>query len=127
MEDGKQVVPDPGISIYEFTGAMVADPGLEPAEGEEEGDDDKRGEPVDLSTGLFTMNKTDLFLSDVIPIQLTRTYRTRDTISRAFGIGASHSYDMFLVGDTNPYTFMDLILPNGARIHYDRISPGTGF
>jgi RHS repeat-associated protein len=126
-ESGAQVVPDPQISVHEFTGAMVADPGFAPAEGEEEGDDDKEGEPVDLSTGLFTLNKTDLSLSDTIPIVLTRTYRTRDTFSRAFGIGASHSYDMFFVGDTNPWTFIDLILPSGGRIHYDRISAGTSF
>ncbi len=126
-EDGRQVVPDPGVTIYEFTGAMVADPATAPAEGPPPGDpagDD--GEPVNLLTGLFVVRKTDLVLPDVLPIVLTRTYRTRDTRSRAFGIGATHPYDMFLVGDTNPWTWIDLILPDGGRIHYVRISPGTG-
>jgi hypothetical protein len=34
---------------------------------------------------------------------------------------------MFLVGDVNPYTYVDLILPDGGRIHYVRISPGTSY
>jgi hypothetical protein len=34
---------------------------------------------------------------------------------------------MFLTGDTNPYTYLDLILPGGGRIHYTRTSSGTGY
>ena len=44
----------------------------------------------------------------MLPIQLTRTYRPRDTVSRPFGIGATHPYAMFLVGNTNPYTWLNL-------------------
>ena len=66
-------------------------------------------------------------LADTLPINLTRTYRPRDTVSRPFGIGTTHPYEIFLVGDIFPYTFQDLILPDGGRVHYDRISPGTGF
>ena len=125
-EDGAKVVPDPGIAVYEFTGAMVAPPGLAPPEGP--GDDcGSDGDPVDLSSGLFVCSKTDLVLPDVLPLGLTRTYRPRDTRSRAFGIGTSHSFDTFIVGTTFPYTFVDIVLPDGKRIHYDRISPGTGF
>ncbi|OFW24626.1 MAG: hypothetical protein A3H27_03670 [Acidobacteria bacterium RIFCSPLOWO2_02_FULL_59_13] len=130
-EDGRQVIPDPGISIHEFTGAMVAGTGLAPASGPKPPCDDpqcKPGDPVDATTGLFVLNKTDLYIPDgTAPIEFKRTYRPGDTFSRAFGLGASHSYDLFLVGDTHPYTFIDLILPDGGRIHYDRISPGTGF
>ena len=126
-DDGKQVIPDPNVSVYEFTGAMVAPPGLAPQEGPPPGDCSNDGDPVNLSTGLFVMTKTDLILPDVLPIAFTRRYRPRDTMSRAFGIGASHSYDLFLVGTTFPYTYVDVILPDGGRIHYDRISPGTGY
>jgi RHS repeat-associated protein len=62
-----------------------------------------------------------------MPIEFMRTYRPGDTASRAFGIGASHSYDLFLVGDVSPYTYIELILPDGGRIHYDRISTGTSY
>ena len=126
-EGGRQVVPDPDVSVYEFTGAMVASPSFAPQDGHPPGDCGWDGEPVSLSTGLFVMDKTDLVLPDVLPLTLTRTYRQRDNLSRAFGIGASHSFDLFLVGTTFPYTYIDLILPDGGRIHYDRISPGTSY
>ena len=126
MENGKQIVPDPGISIYEFTGAMIIPPDNAPPEGPPAGDpagDD--GDPVNLVTGLFVMKKTDLYLPDVLPIALTRTYRTRDTRSRPFGIGATHPYELLLIGDSVQWAWVELVLPDGARIHYDRISPGN--
>jgi hypothetical protein len=64
---------------------------------------------------------TDLSLPGVVPIVLTRNYRQADNISRAFGVGATHSYNVFLAGDStgpNAYTYMDLVLANGVRIHY---------
>jgi hypothetical protein len=82
---------------------------------------------LSVSIRALVGEKTDLLLPDVLPIVLTRTYRLRDTVSRPFGLGATHPYEMFLVGDTYPYTYVDLILPDGSRVHYDRISPGTGF
>jgi RHS repeat-associated protein len=123
---GTQVVPDQGIAIYEFTAAMVANinfgPMIGPApNGEHDGD------PVDLSTGLFVLRTTDLSIGDVVPIELTRTYRQNDSRIRAFGVGTSHDYDMFLVGATNPWTFVELILADGARLRYDRISAGSSF
>jgi hypothetical protein len=119
--DGKQIVPDAGVVIREFNGAMVLAPGPEPPEGPSPGDDGaKAGEPVDLATGLFVFAKTDLALPDVLPLALTRTYRTRDTRSRAFGIGATHAYEMFVVGSRDPWTFIELILPDGGRIRYNR-------
>jgi YD repeat-containing protein len=126
--DGTRVVPDPGVVIYEFTGAMVASPSMAPTNGPQPGNpNDNDGDPVDLSTGLFVLNKTDLFLPDILSINLTRTYRPGDSMSRAFGIGATHLYDMFLIGDLNPWTYAELVLPDGGRIHYDRTSPGSEF
>ncbi|MGH8546891.1 MAG: DUF6531 domain-containing protein, partial [Gammaproteobacteria bacterium] len=130
-EDGKQIIPDPGISIYEFTGAMAGDlsdrPEPVPPCPHKDKSKCEKGDPVNLATGLFILRKTDLYVpDDIMPISFTRTYRPRDTMSRAFGIGTSHSYDMFVAGDLNPSTFVDLILPDGERVHYDRTSPGTG-
>jgi RHS repeat-associated protein len=125
-----QIVPDPGVELYEFTGAMVSNPGNAPNAGPHPGNDNKDGEPVDLGTGLFVYEKTDLALADIIPLTLKRTYRQNDPVSRSFGIGASHQYDMFLVGDNNTfpegYTFQDLILADGGRIHFARTSPCLG-
>jgi RHS repeat-associated protein len=124
--DGKQIVPDPDVAVYELTGAMITEghspPDLAAIFGGLIG-----GEPVDLGTGLFVLEKTDLFLPDVLPIALTRTYRSKDPDgSRPFGIGTTHPYEMFLFS-AREYQEADLILPDGGRVHYVRISPGIGF
>ena len=120
-KDGKSVVPDPGVEIYEFTGAMVEAPGTAPGSGPPAGSRKTGGEPVDLSTGLFVYNHTDLALPGVIPLEFARTYRTNDDISRPFGLGFTDSYEIFMVGDAFPYTYQELILPNGSRVRFDLI------
>ncbi len=124
--DAKQIVPDPGVVLYEFSGAMVGSPSMAP-DWWPFSCNPCAGDPIDLATGLFVLEKTDLVLPDIIPIGLTRTYRPNDSVSRPFGIGATHPYEIFLVGDRSPYTYAELILPDGERVHYDRISPGTDF
>jgi len=184
--DGKQVMPDPGVVIYELSGAMIATPGNAPpggppsgggapgggsdsggssggadgggggggggggsgggASGAGAGDgggsgsggggsacstpgggNGQGGDPVDLFTGLFTYERTDLSIKDVIPISVTRTYRQADETSRAFGTGTNISYDLFLVGDVYPYSYQYVILPNGGHVYFPRISPGTSY
>ena len=131
--DGKQIVPDPGISVYEFTGAMVGNQGAggNPDPAPSECKDPKKckpGDPVDVATGLFIMEKSDLYLPDgIMPIDFRRTYRQSDTFSRAFGIGASHSYELFFTGTVNPYTYIDLNLPDGQKYRFNRISPGNSY
>ena len=123
--DGKNILPDPGVVIYEFTGAMVGGSTGAPTKGKPKGSKATAADPVDLSTGQFIYTKTDLVLPDTLPIAFTRTYITNDSRSRAFGIGATDSYDFFMVGDTFPYTFQELIQPDGGRVRFDRVSPGT--
>jgi RHS repeat-associated protein len=123
-DDGVHAVPDPGVVIYEFTGAMIADPqnsgapGKSPTAGGSKG-----GEPVDLSTGLFTYEHTDLYLPDVIPLALTRRYNSGDGLPRAFGIDTNFDYGAFLYsaggGSTLP---TDLFLGDGSDIKYTCIS-----
>lgn len=124
--NGKQIVPDPGVVIYEFNGIMIDDSGNPAGKGPENGDRDRDGDPVDLSTGLFVMEKTDFVLPDILPIVLQRTYRPDDTQSRPFGVGSTHPYEIFLWSDNN-FQEADLILSDGGKIHYDRISAGTGY
>ena len=81
---------------------------------------------VGLATGLFTLEQTDLEIPDTLPIALTRTYRSRDPEVRAFGPGATHPYAMFMYSE-HQYTEADLVLPDGAKLHYVRTSPGTGW
>jgi RHS repeat-associated protein len=126
--DGKQVVPDDGIGIYEFSGAMLGGALDPPAIFRVIGTFLSGGDPVDLGTGLFILDKTDLALPDTMPLSLTRTYRQSDTVQRAFGIGTSHAYGAYLWSATpTEYQVADLILPDGGRVHYTRISPGTGY
>ena len=125
-----QVVPDPGVVIYGFSGAMVGSGDAGPSTGDPVADNSKAAEPVSLSTGLFTYNKTDLGVADVIPLELTRTYRPNDSWSRPFGIGTTHPYEMFLGGDGIEYgetQYIDLILPNGSRVHFTGVGPGPGY
>lgn len=46
---------------------------------------------VDLHTGRFILRQTNLFVPDVIPLALTRTYVVWDYQSRAFGVGGNSS------------------------------------
>jgi len=82
---------------------------------------------VNLRGGYLVLRHTDLFVDDEWPLGFTRCFRMWDTQSRAFGIGWNHPYDILPVGSRNPYTYVDLIMPDGDAIHYDRISEGTGY
>jgi len=82
---------------------------------------------VDLHTGRFILRQTDLFVPDVMPLSLTRTYIIWDYHSRAFGIGGNHPYDICPTGTRFPYTYQDLNLEDGYQVHMPRISKGTGY
>ncbi len=92
-----------------------------PAQQATDGEKQTGGDPVELSTGLFIMEKTDLATPDLIPLILTRTYRQNDAGSRTFGIGSTHAYDLWLVRD-DYCSVIQLIQPDGARETYTRIS-----
>lgn len=82
---------------------------------------------VDLHTGRFILRQTDLFVPDVMPLSLTRTYITWDYHSRAFGAGTNHPYDICPTGSRYPYTYMDINLEDFYQVHMLRISKGTGY
>ncbi|MDR3412318.1 MAG: kelch repeat-containing protein [Formivibrio sp.] len=127
--NGKTIEPEAGTQIWSFDGAMVSQPYNAPPISPIP-NNPADAEPVDLQTGLFVYHKTDLVLNDVIPVILQRTYRQGDTVSRSFGIGTNMDYDMFMVGDDiytpQGYTYQDLILADGGRVHFTRISPCLG-
>jgi RHS repeat-associated protein len=123
--DGEQVVPDPGVRVWEFTGAMIGGGSGGPTSGPT-GGGPTGGDPVDLASGLFLYEKTDLTLPDVVPIDLRRTYRPGDPTSYAFGIGTNHPYDLRL-WSVNNYRDATLILPDGSKVFYQRTSPGHGY
>jgi RHS repeat-associated protein len=123
-----QVIPDSRTRLYSFTGAMITGAGNPGGPGRPPGDCKcaNDGDPVNLTTGLFVLESTDLIVPDLIPITLTRTYRSHDLEPRPFGVGTIHPYAIFL-WSANQYQEADLTLPDGGRIHYVRTSSGTGF
>lgn len=84
---------------------------------------------VDLHSGMFVLRQTDLFVPDVMPLSLTRTYRgwDFDGREREFGAGANHPYDICPTMTRFPYTYMNLVLEDSRQIHFPRISKGTGY
>ncbi|HLC42259.1 MAG TPA: RHS repeat-associated core domain-containing protein [Methylomirabilota bacterium] len=125
--DGTQIIPDPGVEFHRVTcvfilGGQNIAPALNPVLG-----GPRVTDPVDPATGLFIMQKVDLIVPDVIPIVIRRTHRQAEVYYRPFGWGASHDYQLYLVGDYGAYTYADLMLGDGARVRYNRISPGTSY
>ncbi len=90
------------------------------------------GDPVDCATGLFLYRKADLYLPDVIPINITRQYNSGDSSARNFGKGMTHPYHMWLYDPTaigsSPGTLQTvyLVQASGSMIEFDRTSAGTG-
>jgi YD repeat-containing protein len=82
---------------------------------------------VDLHSGAFILRQTDLFVPDVIPLSLTRTFQGWNRYRMAYGVGTNHPYDICPTGTRHPYTYMDLVLEDGAQVHFRRISEGTGY
>ncbi|HET7416061.1 MAG TPA: RHS repeat-associated core domain-containing protein [Solirubrobacterales bacterium] len=121
--DGKQVVPDPGVRVWQFTGAMLAS---SPAPPPNAPTGPSGGDPVDLYSGLFTCHQRDLVLSDTIPISIQRTYRPADSNSYSFGIGTTNQYDLRLWSGAGAAE-ANLVLPDGQQVHFVRTSPGTGY
>jgi RHS repeat-associated protein len=80
---------------------------------------------VDLASGFWVEAKVDLYLNDVLPIVLTRTYRQGDPNVQDFGVGMTLNYELYL-WSANLYQDADLITPAGGRIHYVRVTPGNG-
>jgi RHS repeat-associated protein len=124
--DGKRVEPNKGTEVYQFTGAMLITPGYDPppAQAPVPGGGARGGDPVDLGSGLLVDERTDLVVDDVIPLGVTRTYQQSDTGRRSFGLGVNSDYDINLYSE-NRFVDCWLLLPDGGRVRYHRITPGS--
>jgi RHS repeat-associated protein len=86
------------------------------------------GDPVDLSTGHFAHIERDLFLPDVVPIDIRRTYRTLDNNGstsqyvRAFGVGTTHPYENYLYLPPPTYSEIQLVMPNGRTVRFPNVN-----
>jgi YD repeat-containing protein len=79
---------------------------------------------ADLAVGLLVQRQADFVFEDEPALQFTRVYRNQDDRSRAFGIGGSDSFDIFLGGQMG--TAVDLIMEDGTRIHFKHQPPRAG-
>jgi len=86
----------------------------------------KAGDPVDVSTGFFYVDKTDMVLPGRLPAVVTRTYRTNFTNPGPFGIGTSASFDISLQAPSifNNETVV-LISPGNKQDIFSRQPDGT--
>ena len=82
---------------------------------------------INLPTGLYTRRDEDLVLRGTPPLVLSRTYLSKDLRSRAFGIGTSHSFEWFLVGDALRFQEVAIIREDGSQIPFARTSSGTSY
>ena len=110
---GRQVLPDAGTAYRTLlVGGYAAAPPPPP-----DGPPcDCGADPVNLPTGLFVHQETDLSLPDVEPVTLTRTFRQLDDTVRDFGIGMSDSLSLYISLAANGD--FDLILPDGSQVAY---------
>jgi YD repeat-containing protein len=97
------------------------------------GADDGRvtaGDPVDLATGINIREHDDIVVHGEPKIDLHRTFAGGWPRAGAFGIGAGHSYDLFLAAESEKakeeVRRLYLIHPKGWRFPFVRTSPGTG-
>lgn len=82
---------------------------------------------VDLATGLYVREDEDLVLGETPPFVWRRTYLVGDHVSRQFGVGATHNGEWYLIGDPARFQWAELILADGGRIRFDRLTPGASF
>jgi RHS repeat-associated protein len=125
--DGQQVLPDPGAELQSMYCVVV----INPLFGNGANAPGRRrpacggcpvADPVDLYSGLFTYQKTDLTVLDDAALSLTRTYRQNDPYVRGFGIGTSFDFEMFVIGDNTTFQTAEVILPSGSRLKFKRVS-----
>jgi YD repeat-containing protein len=79
---------------------------------------------VDAGLGLLIQRKADFVFPNDPYLQFTRVYRNEDDRSRSFGIGGTDSFEILLGGQMG--TAVDLIMEDGARVHFTQKSPTPG-
>ncbi|MFO0769545.1 MAG: RHS repeat-associated core domain-containing protein [Nitrospiraceae bacterium] len=120
--DGRTIIPDPGVGQPQFcyaywTAEQVDIAKLCPSDGQA----CSAADPVDVTTGAFTLQKTDLLLPGVLPVHITRTYRSLAAGIGPFGEGGSFNYHIQLavVG-----TALRLQMPDFSRYLFSQEADG---
>jgi YD repeat-containing protein len=83
---------------------------------------------VQLAHGQFVQRSLDFYLDANPMIDFRRSYLSQYLQPMAFGLGANHKYNAWLLSDgPSKLSYIDIIHEDGDRDHLRRISWGTGF
>jgi len=81
---------------------------------------------IDFATGIYVRNDQDMTVrGGDLPVVLQRAYNSKDRQSGAFGVGTSHNGEWYLVGDGQRFQWVQLVMAEGSRIDYGRVTWGT--
>jgi RHS repeat-associated protein len=94
--DGKRVIPDPGTAFTKFCcGAQFVCPEAAQAAQASNPGPDNDGDPVNLSTGQFSIGKTDYVLQGRLPIIIDRYYLSgKVAFNGPFGKGTNSTFEI---------------------------------
>jgi RHS repeat-associated protein len=124
--DGTQFIADPdpshpghgyGLVHFDWHGPMAPPPNSVNPSSDPFGP--KRGDPVDVASGLLVLTNTDLAIGGARgQVSIDRVYRSGSTTAGPFGIGGSHTYGYLL--DLKSFTqgqteIINLITPDGNQ------------
>lgn len=90
------------------------------------------GDPVNLATGYFIHAKTDLYVPGIMPVSISRYYRSNDTGLGAFGKNTYFEYDWWmgaydangLINNSNPTMYL-LVKPGNYQYRFSIQTDGT--
>jgi len=82
---------------------------------------------VDIATGLYIREDEDIVVRGTPALILRRTYLSNYHAPKQFGVGTTHPGEWYVVGDGERFTWAALILADGSRIRFERISSGQSF
>jgi YD repeat-containing protein len=82
---------------------------------------------VDLGSGLYIRHDEDLIVRGTPPLVLRRTYLSGYRVRKEFGVGTTNNGEWYLIGDPDRFQWASLILDDGSRINFERISAGSSY
>ena len=86
----------------------------------------KKGDPVDLSSGLMVVSKTDIAFGGARgSLSITRTFRGLTGNPGPFGIGTNHNYGYIMDSSNVTQGLINLIMPDGNQFPFVQQANGT--
>jgi RHS repeat-associated protein len=130
-DDGARVVSNPGVGLERFCGVcgITCIRAKADAQANVKPGGAKVSEPVDLATGIFTVEKTDLVIPGRLPLVLRRHFNPLDPFGRVAGFelptgsGWTLSVDAVLLEESA--SLRRLIMPGNSRYSFTRQADGT--